>query len=92
MRLSLELVVIAIVILVVALVLLTIFGIGITPFGSITDFKNNCISTGRLACETVGAAPFTWGHTVNVAGQQTSCAAELGGFPCVRETKQWTGP
>ena len=91
MRMSLELVVIAIVILVVALVMLTIFSTGITPIGALTDFTNNCRNAGKLSCETTGAAPFTWASDVNVAGEITSCQAKLGTFNGLCVNKVWQG-
>ncbi len=61
MRLSLELVVIAIVILVVALVVLTIFGTGIMPFGWFSSTKNLCINQFTSSCQTTGQVPSDWG-------------------------------
>ena len=60
MRMSLELVVIAIVILVVALVMLTIFASGIAPLGNLANARTACINAGSSACVTTGQAPFNW--------------------------------
>ena len=91
-RMSLELVVVAIVILVVALVVLTIFGTGITPFATLADFKNNCINTGKLTCETTGTPPFTWDQKANVGGKQKSCGDSdvVGAFSSHCNNKIWT--
>ncbi|UCC91289.1 MAG: hypothetical protein JSV39_03155 [Candidatus Aenigmatarchaeota archaeon] len=60
MRISLELIVIAIIILVVAVVALTIFGGGIGQFGMATDARSNCLNQGKWSCETSGALPDGW--------------------------------
>lgn len=88
MRLSLELVVIAIVILVVAMVVLTIFGSVIPRFGTLTDFRNYCGSTGKLSCEAAGMEPFNWKQNENVGGQMTTCLNAMGAFGgcCVDRT------
>ena len=60
MRMSLEMVVIAIIIMVVAVVVLTIFGGGIGQFGIATDARANCLNQGKWSCETSGAMPAGW--------------------------------
>jgi len=79
-RMSLELVVVAIVVLVVALVVLTIFSGVIPRFGSLTDFQNYCRITGKSSCETTGFPPIDWTQNVNVGGKPTSCQATLNQF------------
>jgi hypothetical protein len=59
-RMSLELVVVAIVILVVALVVLTIFGTGIAPIADITTAKSQCSQAGAATCSSIGQLPGTW--------------------------------
>ena len=88
MRMSLELVVVAIVLLVVALVVLTIFGSVIPRFGTMTDFSNYCASTGRLSCEAAGMEPINWKLDENVGGQMTTCLNAMGPFSgcCVDRT------
>ena len=85
MRMSLELVVVAIVILVVALVMLTIFAAGITPMGDLTNARTTCLNTGSSSCVTTGQAPFNWKTasiptTEDAAGKITykSCADVVG--------------
>lgn len=89
MRLSLELVVIAIVILVVALVVLTIFGSVIPRFGTMTDFTNYCSSTGRLSCESTGLEPINWKMNENVGGQMTTCLNAMGAFNVCCVDRAW---
>ena len=80
MRLSLELVVIAIVILVVALVVLTIFSSIIPRFSSLADFRNYCKSIGKSSCESGVGEPINWRNNENVAGTVTTCQQAIGTF------------
>ncbi len=79
-RMSLELVVVAIIMIVVALVVLTIFSNTIPRFGTLTDFQNYCRMGGKTSCETTGFAPFDWTQNTNVGGTATNCQASLGAF------------
>jgi hypothetical protein len=82
MRLSLELVVIAIVILVVALVVLTIFGGGIGQFGPLVSARNNCNNAGKWSCQTAGTVPDGWARdSVGPSGE--TCAALLPTCQCI---------
>jgi len=65
MRMSLELIVVAIIILVVSIVVLTIFGGGISQFGTATDARSNCLNQGKWSCETSGSMPAGW-DTIHV--------------------------
>ena len=60
MRLSLELIVIAIVILVVAVVVLAIFGGTMERNKQLTDIKASCIQMGSASCKSMGELPPTW--------------------------------
>ncbi len=88
MRLSLELVVIAIVILVVALVMLTIFGSTMWQLGPLTNARNNCERAGRWSCETAGMVPDTWARdSVGPNGETCrdllpGCYCDNGGWVC----------
>ena len=82
MRLSLELVVIAIVILVVALVVLTIFGGGMTQFGPITNARNSCYNAGKWSCQTAGTVPNTWAREP-VGPNGETCKQLLPACECV---------
>jgi predicted permease len=74
MRLSLELVVIAIVILVVAIVILAFFGMGVQQANQITDARNQCIITASASCQSIGAMPPIWEiETVRVGNDMWSC-------------------
>jgi hypothetical protein len=91
MRISLELIVIAIIILVVAVVALTIFGGGIGQFGMATDARSNCLNQGKWSCETSGALPAGW-ETIYVFKQgakenwQTCADLVAGGKECCDST------
>jgi len=79
MRVSILIVISAIVIMVMALVLLTIFSTGIGPIHSITGAQSQCAQIGRSTCSSVGTLPNTWAiptMRVNEAGQTVtrSCA------------------
>lgn len=89
MRMSLELVVVAIVILVVALVVLAIFSSVIPRFATITDLKNFCGSTGKLSCEAAGMEPFNWKQNENVGGQMTTCLNIMGPFSACCVDRTW---
>lgn len=84
MRISLEMVIIAVIILVVAVVVITIFGGGIGQFGSATDARANCLNQGKWSCETTGTLPATW-KTIPVftdsAGSKKTCEV-LAGTNC----------
>ena len=86
MRISLELVVIAIVILVVALVMLTIFSQGMLQLGPITTAKNNCNRIAVSTCSATGTVPSTW-TTDRVGPNGETCAALLPGCMCI--DNQW---
>jgi len=86
MRMSLELVVIAIVILVVALVMLTIFGGGMQQFGPLVNARNTCNNAGKWSCQTAGRAPDTW--AIGQVGPEGETCAQL--LPACRCTdSQW---
>jgi hypothetical protein len=87
MRLSLELVVIAIVILVVALVVLTIFGGGMLQFGPLVSARNNCINAGKWSCQTAGMVPDTWARDP-VGPNGETCAMLLPACQC-RPNNLW---
>ncbi|RLJ10016.1 MAG: hypothetical protein DRP15_01490, partial [Candidatus Aenigmatarchaeota archaeon] len=56
---------------------LTIFGKGIIPIGSLTEFTNNCKLQCKTACETTGSPPPTWSLKVLVpggGGEKRSCS------------------
>ena len=82
MRLSLELVVIAIVILVVAIVVLTIFGGGIIQLQPVINARNNCNTAGELSCKTAGILPDGWARD-QVGPSGETCAALLPTCQCV---------
>jgi len=60
MRVSILIVVSAIVILIIALVLLTIFSTGISPVGTITGAQSQCAQIGRSTCAASGTLPANW--------------------------------
>ena len=70
MRLSLEIIVVAIIIMVVAVVVLAIFGGGIWQFRTATDVRMNCIQQGKWSCETSGVKPGGW-NTVPVSKDES---------------------
>lgn len=87
MRVSILIVVSAIVILVIALVLLTIFSTGIGPIGTITGAKSQCAQVGRTTCSATGTLPANWAiPTMRVSdGGQTvvrSCAYLMMDMSC----------
>lgn len=84
---TLWIVVVAIVMLVVALVILTIFANVIPIFGSVTEFRNYCITKGSTTCSSLGALPPDWEFEVNVGGEMKTCAQETGHTSCPAE---WT--
>lgn len=88
MRLSLELVVIAIVILVVALVMLTIFGMGILQLDPLLNAKNNCNNAGKISCETAGTVPNTW-VVGRVGPDGETCAVLIPNCVCLPD-KVWS--
>ena len=59
-RMSLELVVTAIVILVVALVMLTIFGTGMIGVADMSTARSQCANEGGASCRATGQLPPTW--------------------------------
>jgi len=85
MRISLELVVVAVVILVVALVLLTIFASGMNQITPVVAAKNNCEAAGRLSCSTAGQLPGTW-YSEGVGPNGESCGTLLPGCTCDSST------
>jgi hypothetical protein len=87
MRISLEIVVIAIIILVVAIVVLTIFGGGIGQFGTATDARASCLNQGKWSCETTGILPATWNTVPVFTGSDNvakTCEALASGCECLR--------
>ena len=82
MSTTLVLVVGAVVILVTALVLLTIFGSGITPLGSLSNFQNQCRISGESSCETTKQLPLTWSISVSVGDSKESCESALNCKTC----------
>jgi hypothetical protein len=74
-RMSLELVVVAIVVLVVALVILTIFGTGIGPFGAFSSTQNLCTTQFTTTCQSTGIVPSDWSvPKYTVGNDKLSCA------------------
>ncbi|MCD6590624.1 MAG: hypothetical protein J7K72_01495 [Candidatus Aenigmarchaeota archaeon] len=88
MRLSLELVVIAIVILVVALVVLTMFGGSMGHLGTLTAAKNNCMRTGEFSCKSTGNYPSGW--TTDKVGPNGETCSELVNCVCEPNTRTWS--
>ncbi len=96
MRVSILIVVSAIVVLVIALVLLTIFSTGIGPIGTITGARTQCAEIGRSTCTATQTLPANWAipsMRVNEGGQvllrscaylmkDTSCGADLARQTC----------
>jgi hypothetical protein len=74
MSATLWIVVSALVLVIVAIVVLTIFGTGMGPFSTITDFKNNCITQGKATCASSGFLPLSWDRKVRVGNEDKSCA------------------
>jgi len=79
MRVSILIVISAIVILIIALVLLTIFSQGISPVGTLTGAQSQCAQIGRSTCAATGTLPANWAvpsMRVNINGQPqwVSCA------------------
>jgi len=76
MRMSIELVVVAVVILVVAMVVLTIFGTGMGPFGWFASNENLCISQYTASCQSTGADPTDWAvpKFTDSSGAKKSCS------------------
>ncbi len=91
MRISLELIVIAIIILIVAVVALTIFGGGIGQFGSATDARSNCLNQGKWSCETSGTLPAGWEviPVLKQGGQEDwkTCYQLVGEMDCCKPVK-----
>lgn len=74
MRLSLELLVIAIVILVVAVVIISFFALGMQQANQLMDARNQCITTASASCRSVKVMPPTWEiATVRVGERMMSC-------------------
>jgi len=75
----------SVVIIVVALVILVIFAKVIPIFGSITEFSNYCVMKGKATCMAIKSLPPDWESTVNVGGQQKTCAEVTGKPSCPEE-------
>ncbi len=85
-RMSLELVVTAIVILVVALVMLTIFGTGMIGVADMSTARSQCANEGGASCRATGQLSPTWSvatKNVRQSGSNEvktmSCQALIGG-------------
>ncbi|MFH1294752.1 MAG: hypothetical protein ABIH90_02305 [Candidatus Aenigmatarchaeota archaeon] len=72
----------AVVVIVIALVMLTIFGGGIAPITTLTEFTNQCKNTAAISCQTTGLMPLNWNAQVNIGGSLKSCASELSEMSC----------
>ncbi len=103
MRVSILIVVSAIVILVIALVLLTIFSSGIGNIYTIAGAQSQCAQIGRSTCASAGTLPANWAiptMRVNEAGQtvlrscaylmRATCGEQLNTQPC--SSCQFTTP
>lgn len=83
MRLSLELVVIAIVILIAAVVIIAFFAMGVSQAGQITDARNQCITTASASCNSVKIMPPTWKiETIRAGNEMWSCDKLTGKHDC----------
>jgi sensor histidine kinase regulating citrate/malate metabolism len=81
MKMTIELLIAAIVILIVALVVLTIFGTGIGQMSSITDLQNSCRNQAMSTCRATCELPVGW-KEINYRladGSTKTCADALSG-------------
>ncbi|MEE9323122.1 MAG: hypothetical protein V3U72_01120 [Candidatus Aenigmarchaeota archaeon] len=94
MRISLEMVVIAIIIMIVAVVTITIFGGGIGQFGMATDARASCLNQGKWTCETSGTMPAGWDSVYVIKDTSQTCASLVrctSSACCDKVNKKWKG-
>ncbi len=83
MRLSLELIVIAVVILVVAVVILAFFGMGMQQASQLTDARNQCITMASASCRSINVMPPSWSMpTIRIEDRMFSCETLTGKKKC----------
>ncbi|HDD46175.1 MAG TPA: hypothetical protein ENG42_01760 [Candidatus Aenigmarchaeota archaeon] len=85
MRISLELIVVAIVILITALVVITIFGIGIQRASTLSEASNICKQHAAAACSVIGDGELPSTVTdlkIIVNDKEETCSDLLKGCKC----------
>ncbi|UCC91287.1 MAG: hypothetical protein JSV39_03145 [Candidatus Aenigmatarchaeota archaeon] len=83
MRLSLELIVIAVVILVVAVVILAFFALGVQQANQLTDARNQCINIASASCNALNVMPPSWSiSTIRIKDEVLSCEMLTGKTRC----------
>jgi len=74
MRMSLEVVMVAVILLVMAVVLIAFFVNGLRPGVEMTDARNTCITMASASCQSFKAMPPTWSiPTINTKSGLQSC-------------------